>query len=407
MKSVEDWGTVMISGKILSSIDIGTSRLRAAMAHVDRTGKVQILGIGSVPAPWMGIGTSSTGLWYCSIFNYNECRESFRDAIRQVEEVSGIRMKRACVSISSCGEPISGYDPSLSPFPRDGRKVHRNDLRLIFHCMLKESGLNPDIFKQVHGFNLDYQMHLAIAAMFYVQNVVRCMVDLGVRPEQYVRRPLATCVAALKPEEKESGSVLVDIGDRATDIVTFKSGRLQEVVTLAVGGFDITKNIAVSMNLPYAIAEGLKKRHGMAAIASQKRTSRISPEPIPGDGNGVDLPRLNEIITAETVRILKHVKARMEFERKPNFVVLTGGTANLPGIASLAEQVLCLPVRIGLPDSSIGLQRTFLAPEYTTIVGLILWYSDYLRESATPSFRENIARRFGVALRDFINDENS
>jgi cell division protein FtsA len=397
----------MIKDTILSSIDIGTSRLRAAMAHVDRTGKVQMLGIGSVPAPWMGIGTSSTGLWYRSIFDYNECRESFRDAIRQVEEASGIKMNRACVSISSCGEPISDNDPSMSPSPQLGRKVHPSDLQVIFHGMLQTTGLNPNIFRQVHGFNLDYQMHLAIAAMFYVQNAVRCMVDLGVKPEHYVRRPLATSMATLEPEEKESGSILVDMGDRATDIVTFKSGRLQEVVTLAVGGFDITKNIAVSMNLSCEIADDLKKRHGMAAIAGQKRTSRISPEPIPGDGNGVDLPRLNEIITAETVRILKHIKARMEFDRKPNIVVLTGGVANLLGIAPLAEQVLCLPVRIGLPDCSLGLQRTFLAPEYTTIVGLIFWYSDYLRESATPSFRENIARRFGVALRDLINSENS
>ena len=397
----------MTKDMFLSSIDIGTSRLRAAMAHVDRTGKVQILGIGSARTPRLGIAMSSIGMWARYTFDFEECRESFRDAIKQVEKASGIKLKRACVGISSCGESISGYDPTISPFPQRGRRIHPSDLQVVFHGMLQTTGLNPDIFSQVHGFNLKYEMHLAIATMFYIQNAIRCMVDLGVRPEQYVRRPLATCVAALKPEEKKSGSVLVDVGDKATDIAAFSGGKLQEVVTLEVGGFDITKNIAVSMNLPYAIAEDLKKRHGMAAIAGQEKTSRISPEPITGEGNGVDLPRLNEIITAETVRILKHIKARMEFDRKPDVVVLTGGTANLPGIMPLAEQVFCLPVRIGVPDISVDLNKNFFTPEYTTIVGLILWYSGYLRRRDTPSFKQNFTSRLVGKLRDFITDENS
>jgi cell division ATPase FtsA len=53
--------------------------------------------------------------------------------------------------------------------------------------------------------------------------------------------------------------------------------------------------------------------------------------------------------------------------------VLTGGTARLPGLDLLAEQVTRLPARIGLPGHIFGLVDELHDPAYATGVGLLQW----------------------------------
>ena len=57
----------------------------------------------------------------------------------------------------------------------------------------------------------------------------------------------------------------------------------------------------------------------------------------------------------------------------PAGVVLTGGGANLPGIAELGEMVTRLPVRVGRPGSLYGVADPLSDPMYATGVGLLLW----------------------------------
>ena len=54
-------------------------------------------------------------------------------------------------------------------------------------------------------------------------------------------------------------------------------------------------------------------------------------------------------------------------------LVLTGGSASLPGIDELAEQLLHMPVRIGLPRGIHGLADSLNSPAYATSVGLLHW----------------------------------
>jgi cell division protein FtsA len=57
----------------------------------------------------------------------------------------------------------------------------------------------------------------------------------------------------------------------------------------------------------------------------------------------------------------------------PAGLVLTGGGANLPGIAELGREVTRLPVRIGIPPALYGVSDVLSDPAYATAVGLLLW----------------------------------
>ena len=54
-------------------------------------------------------------------------------------------------------------------------------------------------------------------------------------------------------------------------------------------------------------------------------------------------------------------------------LVLTGGTALLPGMEELGEEVFHLPVRMGVPHNVLGFSEVVRNPRFATAVGLLLY----------------------------------
>ena len=64
---------------------------------------------------------------------------------------------------------------------------------------------------------------------------------------------------------------------------------------------------------------------------------------------------------------------RAGYEKSLNSgIVLTGGGANLEGMAEIAEQIFDLPVRRGSPSGAGGLADHISNPSFATAVGLVL-----------------------------------
>jgi cell division protein FtsA len=114
----------------------------------------------------------------------------------------------------------------------------------------------------------------------------------------------------------------------------------------------------------------------------------------------VPLTHVCEILQARCEEILEMVgmeaKRAGYHELLSAGLVITGGTANLPGIDLLAEKVLGLPARIGVPSAMHGLVESIGDPAYATSVGLLRWAA---RENATET-RQARAGEGGFFLGD-------
>ena len=69
----------------------------------------------------------------------------------------------------------------------------------------------------------------------------------------------------------------------------------------------------------------------------------------------------------------------------PAGLVLTGGSSNLAGLSTLGQDVLNLPVRIGVPDSYGGIGDVLQNPAYATSMGLILWAAKHQGRKAVKT----------------------
>ncbi|MEE9203054.1 MAG: cell division protein FtsA, partial [Dehalococcoidia bacterium] len=249
---------------IFSAIDVGTTKVAAIVANVSETESFQVLGVGVVP---------SLGLRKGIVTNINEARESVREAVFKAEQASGIRMESAYVGIT--GSHISSMNTrSAIAITRGDQVVNSDDLkrvlqsartvsvakdRELLHVITRDyildghEGISNPV--GMHGFRLDADAHVVTAAAASVRNLVKCIRGAGVEVEDVVLEPLASGAAVLRQDERANGAVLIDMGGGTTDVAIFKEGNVWHTAVLPVAGYQITRDIAIGLGVPFEMAE--------------------------------------------------------------------------------------------------------------------------------------------------------
>ena len=368
----------------IASIDVGTTKVCTTIADVNDGGAIRVVGVGITP---------SVGLHKGLVVNINEARESIRRSVKKAEQASNYKLESAYVGVT--GRHVSSLNNrGVVAITRNDRVVRPDDLkrvlasaesvkvpsdRRLLHVIPRSYAVDGQagVMNPVgmHGFRLDVETHVITAAVTSVQNLVKCIRGIGIDIEDLVLEPLASSEAVLTEDEKQVGIILADIGGGTTDIAVFKEGSIWHTSILPVAGYQLTRDISIGLGLPFDVAEEMKKRYGSVMPvyeSSEKTTTAISQ-----DGHGVSYQDLCDIIRARVEEIMKLILLEMpnsEYEALvPAGLVLTGGSSNLSGIATLGREVLRLPVRVGTPTNMYGIADTLCDPAYATSVGLLLW----------------------------------
>jgi len=368
---------------ILASIDVGTTKICTIIGDVtDATPR--IVGVGISP---------SKGLHKGLVVNINEARESIRDSVRKAEQTSNIRLESAYIGVTG-RHVTSNNNHGVVAITRNDRVVRPDDLkrvltsaqsvktatdRRLLHVIPRQyavdgqAGIKNPI--GMHGFRLDVETHVITAAVTSIQNLVKCIRSIGIDIEDLVLEPLGSSEAVLSEDERQVGVVMADIGGGTTDVAIFREGSIWHTSILPVAGYQLTRDVAIGLGLPFEIAEQMKKKYG-SVMPVYEGKGDTAPA-ISKDGHGVSYQDLCEIIRARVEEILKLIVLEMPNsnyeELVPAGLVLTGGTSNLAGLASLGSEVLNMPVRIGVPSNLYGIGDMLQDPAYATSVGLLLW----------------------------------
>jgi len=250
----------------------------------------------------------------------------------------------------------------------------------------------------MHGFRLDVETHVITAAVTSVQNLVKCIRGIGVDIDDLIFEPLASSEAVLSEDEKQVGVILADIGGGTTDISVFKEGSIWHSAILPVAGYQLTRDIAIGLGLPFDVAEEMKKMYGSVMPVYEGKTE---DDAISENGHSVSYQGLCDIIKArveEIVRLVMLELPRSEYEALvPAGLVLTGGSSNLSGIDAVGRDITRLPVRVGTPIQMYGISDVLNNPAYATSVGLLLWG---LKPKSTQTWK---SQKFGVGVRHLIS----
>lgn len=369
---------------LIVGLDIGTTKISAIVADLMDDG-LDIVGIGTSP---------SYGLRKGVVVNIDSTVESIKKAVEEAELMAGCEINTVFAGIA--GGHIKGMN-SHGIVAIKGREVTELDIkrvveqaraisipldREVIHILPQEfivdeqEGIKDPL--GMSGVRLEARVHIVTGAITSAQNIVRCCNRTGLNVVDIVLQQLASSEAVLSLDEKEIGVVLADIGGGTTDIAIWHQGSIKYTAVLGLGGDHVTNDIASGLRTPAAEAERIKKRHGSATARNVDKNETIVV-PSVGGRKPMEVPRqaLAEIIEPRLEEILVLINrevVRAGYEDKCGAgVVLTGGSALLPGIEALGELVFESPVRVGRPGGIGGLTDVVNSPMYATGVGLVIY----------------------------------
>jgi cell division protein FtsA len=331
--------------------------------------------------------------------------QSIRQAISEAETISGLNVRSVYVGIA--GDHIRSLNSKgVVGVARDDHEITDHDVerainaakalalpidREILHVIPQEfivddqDGIHDPI--GLSGVRLEVEVHLVTAAVTSAQNIVKSVERAGFQVEEIVLEPLASSLAVLDDDERNLGVALIDLGGGTTDIAMFFEGHIRHTSVVALGGQNVTNDIAIGLRTPVEQAELIKIDHGCAFANLVKHNETLT---VPGVGGRA--PRvisrsvLIDIIQPRMEEILNLTYQEMEKSDLMNLMaggaVITGGGSILPGNVELAEQIWGIPVKLGLPKYLGGLTESVRSPIYATAVGLTLYGHRYQEETS-------------------------
>ncbi len=373
------------AAEYLVSLDVGTSKISALIGELKADGGIQIVGMGRHP---------SKGLKKGVVVNIESTVESIRRAVEAAELMANCRVRSAHVGIT--GAHIRSLN-SVGVVPIRHHEVTTRDVdavieaasamaipsdQQILHVLAQEfvvdgqEGIHEPV--GMSAVRLEAKVHMVTCTLSTAQNLYKCVERCGLAVEKLVLQQLASADAVLSADERELGVCVVDIGGGTSDIAVYKNGSIRHTAVLPIAGDQVTNDIAVAFRTPAQYAEEIKKGYG-CALPEMVVDDEDIEVPSVGDTPPRRLSRqmLAEVMQPRLAELFRYVRKELHradvYELIAGGVVLTGGVAQTPGILELAEEVLEMPVRLGLPHQVEGMDEVVRSPAHATGVGLLLF----------------------------------
>ncbi|MBS0480836.1 MAG: cell division protein FtsA [Proteobacteria bacterium] len=381
--------------KAFGAVNIGSFRISAMVAGLSETGEMIVLG---------SFHRAAQGIKRGYITDMQAATYAVRDAVERAEKIAntavtsvwigasgaGLASQVAQVEVDIGGRRIEHED--IEHLLVSARDVIQPDGRMVLHAQPAHYTLDgadgvadP---KGLHAERLGVDIHVMLADGAPIRNITEAVQNAHLDVEAVVGSPIAAGHACLTNEERELGVALVEFGAEVTNVSVYAGGMLLGLVTIPMGSGDITDAVASAFGIRRFQAERLKCVHG-SAIASPADHREMIPVNAPGEEGSGPLARhaddKNRIPRAELVSVITgHLGRWMEEVNKAlkglgfsgqrgQLVVITGGGAELAGLADYAQSAVGKPVRVGKPLHMKGLAEAHATPGFTTLAGLVLY----------------------------------
>jgi len=380
----------MSDRKLVAGLDLGSTKTCAVIAEL--AGDLPRMPIAKI----LGVGLAkNSGVRRGMVRDIDETMRSVAAALKDAERMAGARVPDVTCGIA--GEHVSARS-STGVVAVSGEEISPQDVGRV-NEVARAVSLGRDhellhdpqeyVVDQQHGISdpvgmtgtrLEVEMYLVTVQSTAAQNLRKSVQRAGYRVADLVLEPLAASYAILTDDEKELGVALVEVGGSSTGVAIFHEGKIRHLASLKYAGSHVTSDLVQGLGVTQSDAERLKERHGAAYTPLVDAGEMVSLPSTPGQGARTASRELVAHIIHQRVDEIFQLVAR-EFERAgygsgrlPAGVVLSGGTAHLPGMVELAREVFAVPVRAGHPELGIsGLVDSVQAPRYAVPVGLVLY----------------------------------
>ncbi|MCX6755237.1 MAG: cell division protein FtsA [Candidatus Nomurabacteria bacterium] len=362
-------------------IDIGTVTTRVVVAEFFK---------GETTPKIIGTGLSeSKGIRHGYVVKSDEAVKSLKKALTEAENNSGIKIKRAFVSIGgitlssevhSGSAIISKADNEVTALDVNkaikeceaelvlGNKKIMNVFPVSFKLDEKEVHGRPE---GLHGVKLEIKALFITSLAQHYEDLLAVVVEAGVEPIDAIASPIAASEVALSDRQKMVGCALVNIGAETVSIAVFENGSPISLHIFSIGSSDITNDIALGLKIPLEEAELLKTSSDIKTYSKKK---------------------LDEIIEARLTDIFELIENHLKKIKRngllPAGIIFTGGGSASPMLEKLSKETLKLPSRIGGSELLGNTKTRVRDSSWFVALGLCMVSKDTAYNASTGNFGE-------------------
>ena len=381
--------------RTIIGVDIGTSFIRVAVGEVVEDNSVRIIGTSC---------EKSEGLNRGKIVNIVAASNAIRHAIESAEQMAGVQISSCFVSSGGnqidCQQGVGKV--AILEKTKGRREIDQSDIdraiecatavnitmdREKLHVAIQEFRLDNTSYvikEPLHSlaYSLDVSVLIITASRTSIRNINACLNSAGYDVAGVILKTFAAQVAVTTKEERELGSVIIDLGAGTTDILVLYKDAPAYIASIPLGGIDVTNDIAIVLGIPFDEAEKIKIDFGCCWVENVDQNSTVivngvggrPPEEVPNS-------KVSKIIQDRMAEILKMVgnkiSANTGFGELAGNIILIGGGACLDGVIELTQSVFgTSAVRIGTPDGFGDLNQECESPEWSTAFGLVAYSKD-------------------------------
>jgi cell division protein FtsA len=418
--------------KIITAIDVGSSKVTTVISAVDESEQPTVIGVCSQP---------SKGIKKGVVVNIDEATNSISESVTAAERMAGVTVSDVYVTIN--GEQIaslnnkgvvavSGSEITIDDTYRaieNARTLSLPDTLNPIHIIPREfvvdnqGGIKYPI--GMTGSRLEVETHIITAPNSYWRNIKKCVEQCGFNVYDVVFTGWAASLAVLTETEKELGVALLDIGSGTTSITIFEEGSISYSGCVALGGWHITSDLAIGLQVTLEEAEKVKlnlenllndrlpvhdDEDKTPALLRKTQDTAKKEKKVDDlvDVSGIGLKSQSSISKSFAKQI---VEARLEeiFEMvkesvsksgynisMPAGVVVTGGTALLKEVTKIGQQVFGVPCRIGNPSGLTGMTEEISDPSYAAAQGLVKYAMDDESDAAATNKGNSVGNLGGI-----------
>jgi cell division protein FtsA len=373
--------------KLITAIDIGTTKIVAIAGLVTDDGKVKVLGMGKSP---------SRGVKRGVVLNIEETAAAIQEAVYHAQQISKITFSEVYVGIA--GQHIKSMKNRHSKYIQavDGEitQADLDELHIDMHNISMDAGeeiihVIPQNYtvdqecgvKQpvgMFGKRLEANFHIVVGEVSSAKHIHRCIERSGLQVKQMILEPIASALAVLTNDEKEIGVAMVDIGGGTTDIAIYYDGILRHTAVIPFGSDVITRDVKDGCSILHRQAEKIKVQFGTALADTALEEQVISVPGVSGrEPKLISIRFLSKIIQARMEEIIDYIVFEIEnsgFASKLGAgITITGGGALLKHLRQLMSYKTSMDVNIGYPNRALFMDNPEInSPIFSTSIGLLL-----------------------------------
>lgn len=384
--------------RVISVLDVGSEKISCLIARLrpriagemlpDRTHTIEVIGVGH---------HRSRGIRSGAVVDIAAAELAIRQCVDAAERMAGLSVESLIVSVTAgrlksvrrraetevVGE-VSQAD--LSRVTGNAAKMPIDDERVALHSTVYDLQLDDDAGLEnpvgMTGDRLSANLHMLTAEVAPLRNLEAAINRAQLVVEAFVATPYASALSTMVEDEAAMGSACIDMGSGATTIAIFQNGRFVYADQIAIGGANITMDLARGLSISPADAERIKVMHGSTLAELLDDTGEplsVAPLGDSGDAHPIVVKRslVTKIIRPRVEETLELVRDRLNASGLGHVigkrVVLTGGASQLAGLADTARMVLQRNVRLGRPLGVTGLNPSSKGPGFSTSVGLLIY----------------------------------